>query len=555
MNRTEKILKRLLVSAIIIVLICAASLCSGCGRTEDAHLTEAEKIIEDHPDSALKTLLALNLENNATEHDRHLFNLLLIHARYKNFIDEENDSLIRSSAEYFTREGDATRATKALFLTGMTQMAHNKLGDAARSLTQGADLATQNGLYFWEGMCSRGLFQLYNRLYDGSSQLKYARKAYDAFSKTGMQDWIEWSRLNLAMAFSNNGQYKKALSEAYKATQYAYRAQDSTLMKEALTEMAICEMATERYSNALSHYLSIYRLFPDELTGQDKDNIAIAASEINPDSIPIEITDFISSVFPTNDRVGLPYEIFATNGDYEAAYRNLIEYRNEQDSVIALIMRNNVAETLKQYEETQKKIQTAERHNERILWFALLLAVIIAVGIAIRILIIQTNRQKEARQKAEADLDELDKNFKDMMEKARLLSEFIAASIREKYEKVNSLFDQYYDNPMTAKERTVLKKEIDKIVADFKDEKYLTTVAADIDKCTDGLYSSFKNDFADKKTEFHRLYLYILLGFSTRTISLISGLEPSAVYNHKSRLKKAIRESAVAKKDGYLKAL
>lgn len=431
-------------------------------------------------------------------------------------------------------------------------MAGNKLGDAARSLTQGADLASQNGLHFWEGMCSRGLFQLYNRLFDGSSQLKYARKAYDAFSKTGMQDWIEWSRLDLAMAFSNNGQYKKALSEADKANQYAYRAQDSTLMKEALTEMAICEMATERYSNALSHYRSVCRLFPDELTDQDKDNIAIAASEINPDSIPIEITEFISSAFRAYDRVRLPYETFAANGDYEAAYRSLTEYRNEQDSVIALIMRNNVAETLIQYEETQKKLQTAERHNERISWLVLFIAVIIVAGIATRI---RTNRQKAARQKAEANLDELDKDFKDMMEKARLLSEFIAASIREKYEKVDSLVDKYYNNPMTANERIALKKEIDEIIADFKDEEYLTTVAADIDKCTDGLYSSFKNDFADKKTEFHRLYLYLLLGLGTRTISLISGLDTSAVYNHKSRLKKAIRESAVAKKDDYPNAL
>lgn len=135
--------------------------------------------MDEHPDSALSVLNNIDLPDNASDGDKALYNMLITHARYKNFIDERNDSLISFSVDYFSDKDMPEEASRSLFLAGMIQLNAGNYGESAVSFSRGLDFATDNKSYFWQGQCANGLFQVYRKLLDGSAQLKYAQMAKD----------------------------------------------------------------------------------------------------------------------------------------------------------------------------------------------------------------------------------------------------------------------------------------------------------------------------------------------------------------------------------------
>lgn len=125
------------------VVLCLTCVICACSRNVDPRLKTAESIMEEHPDSALMILDEYKFASNSTLGDSALYGLLLTHARYKNFIDETNDSLISASASYFMEHNDPERASKSLFLKGMIQMRTQKFGAATLSFINGLDAARE----------------------------------------------------------------------------------------------------------------------------------------------------------------------------------------------------------------------------------------------------------------------------------------------------------------------------------------------------------------------------------------------------------------------------
>lgn len=168
-----------------------------CGHKIDPRLADIDAIIETRPDSALMLIDDYQQTSNSSSADKACYGLLLTHARYKNFIDETNDSIISASAEYFLKQDDKERSSRALFLKGMIQMNANRFGEAAVSFTQALDIARECRQYFWEGQSARGLFILYGKLKNGSQQIKYAKTEYEAFSKGNINDWLNFATLDI----------------------------------------------------------------------------------------------------------------------------------------------------------------------------------------------------------------------------------------------------------------------------------------------------------------------------------------------------------------------
>lgn len=194
-------------SSLSILIVCFLIVISGCRNPYDPRLLEAECLIESHPDSALTLLENIHFSEKASDYDRHIYNLLLIHARYKNFIDEENDSLIDATTTFFLDKGDKKYAAEALYISGCVKLNLDKIGESAVSFTQGMEMAKSIDDKFREGQCARGLFLLHGRILDSSAQLQFAKRECGSFSEGNYQDWIDWSRLDIATAYSNNGQF------------------------------------------------------------------------------------------------------------------------------------------------------------------------------------------------------------------------------------------------------------------------------------------------------------------------------------------------------------
>lgn len=528
----------------------------------DERLLHAEAIMEQHPDSAMAILDAIDLPANASTYNRNLFILLLSHARYKNFLEFENDSILLDAAEYFADERVWSEASKAFFLLGWSQMDVGRLGEAVVSFKRGLRMARKNNLYYWEGQCARGLSILYGKILDTHAQLSYAIEAHDAFSKGEFSDWVGWSNLDIVVALNNKGEYQKAFSIICELIKTSQRKDDTLLMEESLLQSARILMNMDRNYESLESYASAFKLNPSILSSDDKHKIASLVPAVSLDTCRMEIRNLVSSI-STEDVSTPTFSILAQQGKYKEAYLDLSTYRIRQDSVINVILENNVAESSHNFE---KVVAKAETERLRVRMFIIYLSVIILLFICVIGYLYYRLKlhKKEAKiYELTAALEGIRNELSSQIEISEKINQSETRSkvrpyfdiVKERYSKINALCDDYYQNTIVGISNEKVYQETVKTIANFTDDEYLNEIGEYVDSVSDNLYYSFKKEMYYVKEENKRVFLYYLLGFSPRSISVFLDEKISSVYNRKSRLKADIEKSTATRKEDYLNVL
>ncbi len=552
----------LFVLALVIIAISG-----GCtGHHIDPRLTEADAKMEDHPDSSMMILDKYEISPETSDLGRAMYGLLLTHARYKNFIDETDDSLISCSADYFLDHGDKELASRALFLQGIIRMNANHLGEAAVSFSKGLDIAHENKSYMWEGQCARGLFIIYGKLKNASEQIKYAQVEYDAFINGGYLDWSNFAKLNILRAYQNTGKHQDALEGSLSLLKTAEETKDSLLMEEVLTLMGTCQYSIGDHYGSLKSYYKAYTMDPTVINADHCHNITIDVTKISIDSITDQLRRFIDDISARKDFI--PALItFANQGQYEEAYNGLVFYKNMQDSILRVIMQNNVTDLVDQYESTKEIIRHNELRNERIYWTAALsifLIIIVASALFYKKNLYQRKLEKEhlevSVEMLRTDLasqlkitDSIESTNRTIRKRNEQMSSSLRDMLYDRYRNINDLCDSYFQERLIKSKQKKLEKEMESILTCFSDKDFLNQIGAHIDLCLENLYTSFITDFPDINDETRRLFMFLTLELSTRSICVILGIETSNFYNRKSRLKKMIAESDAERKVEYLK--
>lgn len=541
-----------------------ACLLSGCRHSVNPVLAKADAIMEEHPDSALLILDDYRLGPDASAADSAYYALLLTQARYKNFIDETDDSLISVATNYYTKHSDDELASRSLFLKGMIQMNSHDLGEAAVSFRQGLDIAHEGKDYMWEGQCARGLCMLYGELYDGSSQVEYAKIANEAFAKIKDEGWYPYSKLHLARAYNNNLRYDESMALINELCKDIDELDDSLLKSEIYQLKGLVSFALGRYEESLESYKKACELDSLILTGADFYIIDVSLHETPQTSD----TTYIKLFKKNSEIKGVPMDAFvvlAEEGNYKEAYEKLEQYKNAQDSVLSEIFSNNVSESMRQYEVMQETINKAKIKNERMIYGLIGLIIIIFSTMVIWYLRECMHKEAALRLNIEADLESLRSDFQIQLESARALSEKLSQYsmkdkvegfekvIRQHYADTNRLCDDYYQGRYNKANKDEIQEEVNKIVKGFTEKSELDEIIKFVDEKSGGMYSSFKKTFFNLTDEECRLFLYLILGFNSRSISVLIGQKTSVVYNRKARLKAKISNSAAAKKEEYLR--
>lgn len=549
---------RMLAAVTVFFLV---GLLPGCHRKPDVRLLCAESIMEEHPDSALMILEHIDVSEFEEEEDAALFGLLLTQARYKNFIEEDNDSVIGKSADYFTHKKNYEYASSSLFLTGIIQMNANRLGEAVVSFSKGLDMAKDNDLNMWEGQCARGLFMLYGRILDSSSQLRYAEIAIDAFSKGNYKDWKEYAVYEMAIAYNNIGQYEKAYSISKGIVDNFKESGDSLLLKESTHLMGLASFNMHNYYQSLTHYAVTFHSNPDMITENDKEIISYSTRMVGADSLSPEMKKLIDWVETKND-YQYPYAILATDGIFEEAYKSLETYKEKQDSVLNIILKSDVSELSNQYEENRKLLDESKNRNERFAILALFIITLMIVVIAVLLLRVKLSNREVRIAKLMSNVESLKNDLQEQINRNSSKQDSDRPSgkpylqlLSETYSEANDLCDKYYQCAGLKVNNDISLEEINKTIKNFTDTEYLSKIEEYVNEMSEGLYRSFEKEMHSLREDNRRIFLYYLLGFSPRSISVLMDLRLDAVYNKKSRIKAAVIRSNASRKDEYLKIL
>ncbi len=519
--------------------------------------------MEEHPDSALMILSDYRLAPTASTADSAYYALLLTHARYKNFIDETDDSLISVATDYFLQHDDDEKASRALFLKGMIQMNANRLGEAAVSFKHGLDIAQEGKHYMWEGQCAKGLCMLYGEIYDGSAQIDYGRVAVNAFSKLNNKKWLLSSKLMLARSYNNNCQYEEALHHLNDIDLDSAAHINKAILSEIFQLKGISSFGLGRYSECMESYHKAHDIDPAVLTDNDRKILEITINELSVDS-SVNCKDWCETLEKKDVTSASNFTVLANQGDYKAAYESLEGYKNTQDSVLSLIFKNNVYESINQYDDMRANLRQQSIRNERLSYIVLFLMFVVISIVVLWRLRERAHREETLRLKLEADLDILRADLlqventkiipeKESSDSIEIKTDGFEKIIKQHYAEANRLCDDYYQGRYTKNDKEELDKKIKSILKSFSDRAGIEEIGKYVDEKSGGLYSSFKKIFFNLKEEDYRLFLYLVLGFTPRTISILTGHKITVLYNKKSRLKAKIEKSDQVEKEIFLR--
>lgn len=171
-----------------------------CKKEVDCAMDRAELLMEEAPDSALKIMEQIKpVDLSSSRNARYA--LLLTQARYKNYIDETDDSLINIAVRYYKHSDDIGKRVQSHFLKARIL---EQAGNYSHSIVSALD-AEQAAIILndplWLGRVYELIADLYKSSYNIPESIKYRKLAVGNYSKSNNRSTRDWALIDLANSY------------------------------------------------------------------------------------------------------------------------------------------------------------------------------------------------------------------------------------------------------------------------------------------------------------------------------------------------------------------
>ncbi len=521
---------------------------SGCGQSQfSGELDEAQSMIENNPDSALVLLSGIKPDLLKSEKDKARYSLLWNLAQYKLFNDSLDENAVKLASEYFISINDKENSALSLYLLGEINHIKGKYGASVVALNRGLELSAESGNHYYEALCSKALYGLFVSIYDSHRQVLYAERAYNSFKLAGKSDWVPYALLELAGAYNNNMQFDKSFKIATQLMDSSEVIGDSILTANAAQTAAISAFGIGKNEMALSCYAKVMRNDSTLLNENDWYNIQVALAESDKSKISDKDLAVLNHNQSRNNQT-IPFMILASQGNYKEAYNLLNDYRVEQDSIIRMLFTLDVDQSIQEYQSYKNEILENNLKSERMIWLIGCVGIIVislCVGLWLRS---RFRVQQCERENLMMQADELAQMTIIQQQRNTLLSETVRELFSQKFSVMNQLCASYYES----KDKKIAVEVEGLIKKMANDSDTLKELEDYVNRYADNLMENFRNDFPNLRSDDYRLFLYSVIGFTARSISLFLSEKIEVIYNRKSRLKAKIKSNSNKSIDKYL---
>lgn len=141
---------------------------------------------------------------------------------------------------------------------------------------------------------------------------------------------------------------------------------DQTLLSEAYQLRGLSLFVLGKYKESIDNYTITHTLNPLILNESDMRNLRIAFQKAYSDTIT-ETMELLMNKAKSISASKDAFYVLSQERKYKEAYESLLRYKNEQDSVLSVILKNNVSESVGLYEKTKSIIREEKIRNERML--------------------------------------------------------------------------------------------------------------------------------------------------------------------------------------------
>ncbi|MBO4945196.1 MAG: hypothetical protein J6C91_08070, partial [Muribaculaceae bacterium] len=198
------------IASIILTLMVLCVVVAACGgsRGGGEQLDRADALIDTHPDSALRVLDSLSL-NDLNDAQQARYGLLYTKAASKNYTPLADNSLISVAVDYYAGRGDSLEI-QSLFYQGYHYSNNGPADSALLILSRAYEMAMPAHDYFYAGMSAREMSAVYRRLFMVDEGLDWAQTAKQMFIRASKPVHAAWIENNIADALIFSGHFEEA---------------------------------------------------------------------------------------------------------------------------------------------------------------------------------------------------------------------------------------------------------------------------------------------------------------------------------------------------------
>ena len=569
--------RRLHASLAALLLFVVTTMCGcdgGRGKTTDAALASAEELMEERPDSALAVLSAIDSTAIDNAGRRALYGLLMSEARYKNFIDETDDSIIAASAAYFGRKGDDRRLMRARFIQAKIQFNNSDYTHSIVSALKAEKLAKQasDNLYLARIYEHMGLTYLRNHNVD--AQLPYLYKACECYSLAGKQRSALFSLIDRCNAFNNLEQYNKSLS-LLDSISLIIEEKD-TLLSIYMGQVKVdALLQTERKGDAISELQKLKNLNGSDFSDDYSVPYKVLISNGDMSHAKIYLDSIMASYSLTNDS---GYKLVAQL-DYYAAYGDSATALQFAKSYIDYLYKENLKQLNKSVLQAQSDYYAALGNEASLradkFWNWLVVSVfcmafVVLAGLSYhryKITIKRIELRTKIREISEllAKMQEKDNEIKSVnyktysankaIDKLRLeieekenalfrLGNSVNELYKSQFKTLNELCREYYSkNAASERVHKTLYKDFESIILELRGASKFQKLEESLNMYCDNIAKKLKTTVKGLKYSDYKMLVLIFAGLSVNAICVICDIERGNYYIKRQRLRDRIQQS------------
>lgn len=545
-------------TSIIILTLAFAFLSSCANRYIAATLNDVETYIQDHPDSALATIRAIDTTILTTRCLRAHYALLHAIALDKNWIDTTDVNIVLPAVEYYDRHPSGIRRAKAWYYLGRIQENGADFTSANISFLKAEKWTENESDEYFKSLIYQSLSNTFSKTYLNEEALKYSILSFDTSSRIGDTLGMNASRYRIAQDLNNLNRYHEADSLYQILLSSKGVSISPHLYPAILSDYALLRL--QQYGD----YLSAVNLFEEALKDigylRTPNHWGAYAYALLRTGNQGKAEVVFSQLEATDNNNALTYKTWRSRadafmGNYAPAYDRIVLASEIQQMNVVKVLKQSTFKAQMDYQKQEKEF-TRHRVIRRNLLFSAFNLLILSVAAGIIVYL----RKRNLRITSERE---------SMLESFRALSTNFATKSRDHaiiHAKYIEMFKahigqtgqiHYLLRHSTKDRDTHLYRELKKAIEDIRaDEESQQQFEKHLNDSLNNVMAHFRDAFPGRKPRYYQLASYLFAGFDATIISnIIQGLSKDNVYVEKWRLKKDIRESNCVYKEQFLELL
>lgn len=536
----------------------------GCNNAIKDRLDDINGYIRQRPDSALAELRKIDSSALCSKALKAQYALLYAMALDKNYIDTTDVSIIKPAVEYYDKNGNnQLRARSYYYLAVAFRNAHNKI-EAMRHYTKALDLLEGSTDYRYLLMTHSGLSNLYAGDYMADKALFHAEKAleYARLDKDAKEEWyyLGWVACCLggcnekAKADSVFRYYMEQpiLDTAAFARNLFYYSKmlhgRSPVEPECAVE--IFELAKNKYKGKPTLEQYYYYAYALMLVGREEEAEKILSR--------VEINKGKHNTVPI---MNWRYCIEKRRGNYKEALNLFEKTVKGQDSIIINNLRQSLQNVQRDYYEGKSEQIQLEKQAKTYRLLFVIVALVLMLMCLVVVYFKRTAVWKEKLETIEAInqdfalkiIDDKERETKAEQRALDLRREFLQAN-KKQFKLLSNLCAAYLEPSMNKKDK--IFSEIKMLLSPLLNNDDVPSEAEKIaNREFDDIIARIRTDCPKHSEMTYKIYSYLFLGFSLKTIAIIMNVSQESVRSNKYRLKKEITKLDSSQKEYYLNCL